>query len=272
MSRNDQFDPALEALLNADRAPPLPAGFADRVVAAATSARTSLPPLRPTASSRWRAVRRLALGVGVAAMLSTAAAATGVLERLGIILPPPVQRLVDDVSETVTGRAPHNAPAPAPDAAPGPVILKGPVDTPQELETAFRRADEVRAQRTALRRDLVDQRIDAELARRRAEGLPAPTPEQEAAMRQRLEDARDRRDALAGERRETVREGLRERAAAGEPIIRDVLREVREEAGLAPAGRLTPAQREALRRRLAGRRQSPLTEPQPQEVLPTVDQ
>ena len=35
MSQTDPFDPALKALLDADRAPPLPAGFADGVVAAA---------------------------------------------------------------------------------------------------------------------------------------------------------------------------------------------------------------------------------------------
>ncbi len=274
MSRDDQFDPALKALLDADRAPALSPAFADRVAVAAATRGTALPALRRPTASRWRTLRRVTMGVGAAALLSTAAAATGVLEQVGITLPPPVQRFVDNVSETVTGRAPNRAGRPAlavPAATPvaRPVAIEGPVDNPQELEAAFQRADEVRADRTARRRDVVDQRIDAELARRRAQGLPAPTPEEEAALRQRLDDARARRDALAGDRRETLREDLRQRVEAGEPVTRETLREVREDAGLAPATRLTPAQREALRRRLAERRQQAAeAEPAPVPEVP----
>lgn len=270
MSGDDHFDPALKAMLDADRAPALSAGFADRVAAAAEARVASLPALRRPASSRWRTTRRVTLAVGVAAMLSTAAAATGVLEKVGIVLPPPVQSFVDNVSETVTGRAPERRALAAPAAAPAPLAIEGPVDNPQELEEAFRRVDGARDSRTAQRRELVDQRIDAELARRRAQGLPAPTAEQEAVLRQRLDRARARRDAVAEDRRETVREDLRERVEAGEPITRETLREVREEAGVTP--RLTPGQREALRRRLAERRaQAPIVEPVPAETAPDAE-
>jgi hypothetical protein len=210
------------------------------------------------------------LGVGAAVLLSTAAAATGVLEQIGIALPPPVQRFVDNVSETVTGRAPVRAVPPAL-VVPTPTAIEGPVDSPQELEEAFRRAEEARESRTVQRRERVDRMIDAELARRREQGLPAPTPEQEVEMRQRLDDARARRDALADDRRETVRDDLRQRVEAGEPITRETLREVREEAGMAPGSRLTPARREELRRRLAERlQQAPMQEPAP-EPAPTAD-
>jgi hypothetical protein len=270
MTPDDQFDPALKALLDADRAPALSAGFADRVTVAAQRRSTGLPPLRRPASPRWRTMRRVTLGVGTAVLLSTAAAATGVLEQIGIALPPPVQRFVDNVSETVTGRAPVRAEPPAL-AVPAPTAIEGPVDSPQELEEAFRRAEEARESRTVQRRERVDRMIDAELARRREQGLPAPTPEQEVEMRQRLDDARARRDALADDRRETVRDDLRQRVEAGEPITRETLREVREEAGMAPGSRLTPARREELRRRLAERlQQAPVAEPAP-EPAPTAD-
>jgi hypothetical protein len=268
MTPDDQFDPALKSLLDADRAPALSAGFADRVTAAAQGRSSGLPPLRRSASPRWRTMRRVSLGVGVAALLSTAAAATGVLEQIGIALPPPVQRFVDNVSETVTGRAPVHVEPPAL-AVRTPTAIEGPVDSPQELEEAFRRAEEARESRTVQRRERVDRMIDAELARRRDQGLPAPTPEQEVEMRQRLDDARARRDTLADDRRETVRDDLRQRVEAGEPITRETLREVREEAGMAPGSRLTPARREELRRRLTERlQQAPAPEPAPTADVP----
>jgi hypothetical protein len=264
MTPDDQFDPALKALLDADRAPALPAGFADRVTAAAEGRSPGWPRPRRGGSPRWRTMRRVTLGVGAAALLSTAAAATGVLEKIGIALPPPVQRFVDNVSETVTGRTPVRAERPVL-AVPAANAIEGPVDSPQELEEAFRRAEDARELRTGQRRERVDQRIDAELARRRAQGLPAPTTEREAEMRQRLNDVRARRDALSDDRRETVRDDLRQRVEAGEPITRETLREVREETGMAPGSRLTPARREELRRRRLAERlqQAPAAEPAP---------
>jgi hypothetical protein len=274
MSQTDPFDPALAALLDADRAPPLPAGFADRVAAAAETRARALPPLRRAPASRWRTTRRVALGIGAGLLLSSAAAATGVLHQVGISLPPPVQKIVDDVTQTVTGRtpAPVVAAAPVPTTVPEAPLIEGPIDNPGELEAVFSRADETRGSRVAQRRALVDQRIDRELERRRAVGLPVPTAEQEAALRQRLDEARTRREAAAAPRREALREELREAVAEGQPLTRETLRQAREEAGIAPSPRLSPERRAALRQRLAERRalaDSPAPEaPSAEENLP----
>lgn len=258
MSQNDPFDPVLDALLRADRAPPLPAGFADRVVAAAETRAPTLPPLRRATASRWRTTRRVALGLGAGLLLSSAAAATGVLQQVGIVLPRPVQALVDDVTETVTGRpaAPVVAAARAPVVNSAPQVVEGPIDSPDELEAVFAHADARRPDRLAQRRALVDQRIDRELDRRRTVGLPVPSAEEEAALRQRLADARARTDAAAAARREAVRGELREAVAEGQPLTRETIRQAREEAGIAPPPRqrLSPERRAALRQRLAERR------------------
>ena len=253
MSASDPFDPALRALLDADRPPALPDGFAARVASAAQARRDPLPRLRRSPAQRWRVARRVGLGVVAAGLLSSAAAATGLLQDVGITLPQPVQHFVDSVTETVTGRPPREpVPALAVEEA-EPVVaqqIDGPIDNPQELETAFRRIDETRDSRQAVRRERVDGRIDQVLADRRAQGLPVPTPEEEALLRQRIDETRARRDAVAGERREALREDLRERVEQGEAITpRDLVPN-----GERIGERLTPAQREALRRRLAERR------------------
>lgn len=265
MSQTDPFDPALKVLLDADRAPPLSAGFADRVVAAAAERAPALPPLRPARASRWRTTRRVALGIGAGLLLSSAAAATGVLQQVGIVLPQPVQKIVDEVTEKVTGRAPAPlvAVAPPPPSVPAAPLIEGPIDNPDELDAVFSRVDEARESRLAQRRAVADQRIDRELERRRAAGLPVPSAEEEAALRQQLADARARREAAAEPRREALREELREAVAEGQPLTRETLRQAREEAGLAPSPRLSPERRAALRQRLAERR-APPADPAPE--------
>lgn len=247
MTSNDPFDPALKALLDADRPPPLPAGFAERVAEAALARRDPLPKLRRSPVQRWRTGRKVALALVAGGLLSSAAAATGLFGQVGIVLPPPVQQFIDDVAETVIGR-----PAPAPPEAPvaGGRQIEGPIDSPQELETAFERIDAARTERQAVRRERVDQWIDGTLQRRREQGLPVPDAEEEARLRQRLEEARIRREALAAERREAVREDLREQVEEGEAIAPRILLPRGGEA----IERLSPEQRQALRRRLAERR------------------
>ena len=262
--------------LDADRAPALPAGFADRLVAAAETRAPALPPLRRPLASRWRTTRRIALGLGAGLLLSSAAAATGVLQQVGIVLPPPVQKIVDDVAQKVTGRepAPPVAAAPAPPVAVATPLIEGPIDNQEELDAVFSRADETRLQRQAQRRAVVDERIDRELERRRAAGLPVPDAEQEAAIRQRIDEARARREDLAEPRREALRNELREAVDQGQPLTRETIRRAREEAGLVPAPGQTAVRREALRRRVAERlANSPVAEPAPaapqgQENLP----
>ena len=111
-------------------------------------------------------------------------------------------------------------PAPMP-AAPAPVIVAaspaagepaslarveivGPVDTPEELSEAFRRIDEVRAGRYAARRESIEQRIDKAIEHRRAAGLPVPTAEEEAAFRQRVDEAIDEPRPRPGERGDEI--------------------------------------------------------------------
>ncbi|MCL6249457.1 hypothetical protein M3P36_00130 [Altererythrobacter sp. KTW20L] len=186
-------------------------------------------------------------------LLSSAAAASGLLGQVGIVLP--VQQFVDDGTETVTGK-----PAPAPvravrarvQSADGrAIVIEGPINNPQELETAFERIYAARPERLATRRELVDQRIDGALDRRRAQGLPIPDAVEEARLRAWLEQAQARRDAQAAERREAVRADLRDRVADGEAIAPRALapRGTETLEGLSPA-----QQRQALRRRLAERR------------------
>jgi hypothetical protein len=257
MTSSEPFDPALKDLLDADRVPPLPSGFAERVTAAATAHRDPLPKLRRSPAQRWRTGRKVAFGLVAGGLLSSAAAATGLLGQVGIVLPPPVQQFVNDVTETVTGRpAPVSEPAGAvPPGAQGAdgraIAIEGPIDSPQELEAAFERIDAARAERQATRRELVDQRIDGALDRRRAQGLPVPDAAEEARLRARLEEAQARRDAQAAERREAVRAELRDRVADGEAIAPRAVapRGTETLEGLSPA-----QQRQALRRRLAERR------------------
>jgi len=223
-------------------APELPAGFADKVLAAtATATRPEpLPELRRTGSTGtargWRLGRRIAIGVVGFSALATAAAATGLLERVGLPVPS-----AGKVWASITGEEPASKPAgdsaavasapvdPAP-AALAPVRIEGPIDTPEELGEAFRRIDEVRSRRSELRRQLLDQRITREKERRAAAGLPLPTPEEEARIRQRLEDARLRREGALEQWIEAPREELRGRVESGEALTReDIVRPFREE-------------------------------------------
>ena len=219
--------------------PDLPAGFADKVLAAAEVRPAPLPQLRRSGAGRasgWRLGRRIAIGVVGFSALATAAAATGLLERVGLPVPS-----AGKVWASITGTPPASAPAPASspaiaapaDPAPAtlaPVRIEGPVDTPEELAEAFRRIDEVRQGRSQLRRQQIDARITREKERRAAAGLPLPTPEEEARLRDRLEAARQRREGEITGRIEARREEMQERIGKGEALTReDILRPLRED-------------------------------------------
>lgn len=220
--------------------PDLPAGFADKVLAATASRPAPLPELRRTGSTAtvrgWRLGRRIAIGVVGIGALASAAAATGLLERVGLPVPS-----AGKVWASITGEKPASKPAadpaavaavpvdPAPDAL-APVRIEGPIDTPEELGEAFRRIDEVRTRRSELRRQQLDQRIAREKERRAAAGLPLPTPEEEARIRQRLEEARLRREGLLNGRIEARREELRAQVENGETLTReDLVRPIQDE-------------------------------------------
>ena len=228
----------LGQLLAANKAPALPVDFADRVVARTRDRPAPLPNARTGRGGvkRWRSVKRLAIGGVVAGALATTAAATGLLDDLPISVPS-----VEKVWATITGQEePSDSTAssnevesaPVVEEVEAPVQLEGPIDTPEELEEAFRRVDEVRSNRTDIRRERVDQRIDRAIDRRREQGLPAPTPEQEERLKERIDQFRERRDERVGDRLETRRDELRERVEGGEELSReDFVREQRDAVG-----------------------------------------
>jgi len=216
--------------------PALPPGFADRVLAAAEARPAPLPELRRSGGGGgrgWRLGRRIAIGAVGFGALATAAAATGLLDRFDLPVPSP-----EKVWATITGEetvptpvatpAPVQPPADPAPAALAPVRIEGPIDTPEELGEAFRRIDEVRQGRIEARRQTIDRRIDTAIERRREAGLRVPTDEEEARLRERIEDARSRREDIRAEQIETRREELRERVENGEALTRgEIVRPLR---------------------------------------------
>lgn len=206
--------------------PALSADFADRVLAAADTRAAPLPDLRRAGGGGrgWRLGRRVAIGAACFGALATAAAATGLLERFDIAVPSPEKVWASLTGSEapaaavpdVTGPATGSVPAPL-----APVVIDGPIDTPEELGEAFRRIDEVRQGRSETRRQIVDQRIDRALERRRAAGLPVPTAEEEARLRQRIDEARALRQQRVDERTKARREKLERKVENGEAITRE---------------------------------------------------
>lgn len=265
VSEQDQGAPIipgspLARVLDDYAVPGLSAGFADRVLAAAEVRPAPLPELRQQRRGRgWRLGRGITIGIASFGALATAAAATGLLQQFDIPVPS-----AEKVWASITGKPPARAAAPAPVIAAAPdtasepaslaqVEIVGPVDTPEELSEAFRRIDEVRAGRYATRRENITQRIDKAIAQRRAAGLPVPTPEEEAAFRQRVEEAQARRQQLADERLAARRAEMERKVANGEALTRkDIVQPLRDDARaperLWQLRRMSPEQRrEALR-------------------------
>ena len=243
--------------------PELSSSFADRVLAAAEARPAPLPEPRRFGGGRgWRLGRRIAIGVASFGALATAAAATGLLDRLEIPVPS-----AETVWASITGKPQAAAAAAVPvipkptasaPAASARIAIVGPIDTPEELGEAFRRIDEVRQGRIEARRQLVDQRFTRELDRRRAAGLPLPTPEEEAQFRARVDEAQARREQLADERITARRAEMERKVDSGEALTReDILRPLREDAReierrerLEQLRRMSPEQRRAALRQL----------------------
>lgn len=273
-------------------APDLPAGFADRVLAAAEARPAPLPELRrPARSRRWRIGQRIAICVASFGVLATAAAATGLLEQLAIPVPS-----AKTVWASLTGSAPAApepvvaAAAPASAPSPAPVAIEGPIDTPEELQETLRRVDQVRAGRREERRAIIDQRIKSEIERRRAAGLRVPTPEEEARLRARIEQAvtarEQRADAAAAARREAMQRKVengealtREDVTGRKPASPEARERFRGLRDLPPGERakawreMSPEERRALADELRARRaarlpQAPAAAPEPAPVPP----
>lgn len=243
--------------------PELDPGFAERVVASAQTRPAALPPLPRTRSRRgWRLRRRVAVGLVSFGALATTAAATGLLERLDLPVPS-AARVWGNITGAPSGAARPVVSRPMPPAtdtaSPEQVAIEGPIDTPEELSEAFRRIDEVRSGRRAERRGLAEQRITSEIERRRAAGLPVPTPEEEAALRERIAAGQARRDAIAADRIARRRGELAGRLESGEALTReDIMRPLREDASaLARARQLRQLRRMPPEERRAALRQMP---------------
>jgi hypothetical protein len=245
--------------------PPLSAGFADRVLAAAQTRAAPLPAMRSSQRSwGWRMGRGFAIGAAGFGVLASAAAATGLLDRYNLPVPSAAQVWASVTRSAAPAAAPAKAAAPEPapelaatDTLPSPVVIEGPIDTPEELAEAFRRIDAVRQGRSETRKVMTDQKIAVAIARRKAEGRPVPTPDEEARLRQRIADAQAQRDQRVAARVALRREEMARKVENGEALTReDILRPLREdqrqlerEDRLRRLRQMTPAQRrEALRR------------------------
>jgi hypothetical protein len=278
----------LARMLDGYGAPDLPVGFADRVLAAAETRAAPLPELRRPAarSRRWRIGQRIAIGVASFGALATAAAATGLLEQLAIPVPSARTVWASLTGDAKAAPAPEPvvaAAAPAPAPTPAAVTIEGPIDTPEELAEKLRRVDQVRAGRREERRAIIDQRITSEIERRRAAGLRVPTPEEEARLRAKIEQAvtarEQRADAAAAARREAMQRKVengealtREDLTGRKPVSPETRERFRGLRDLPPGERakawrdMTPEERRALADELRARRavrlpQQPATAP-----------
>lgn len=218
-------DLALDALLADFRPPPVPAGLAERVAAAALALPQGVPasPSRPRHARRW--LRRPLLAGGVALGIAfTGAVAASIA---GVELPRPVAAVLEKLP--LVGKAapePEPAPSPAPrrtsQTAPTPTPAAGPLPAPtapvlpprlERRVERLERAREIVAERRAagLPTPRAD-RIERMLERRRAAGLPTPRADR---IERILERRRAARAVGAGVPLpadmpiETPREGLR---------------------------------------------------------------
>lgn len=218
-------DAQLDSLNVRVPAPPLPAGLADRIVAAATAHPQEAQPARARRAvgrdRRGAWLRRPLIGGAVALGLAFSGAVAATLA--GVPLPSKVEAVIAQIlfvgrksPEPVPVR--HAAPRPAPRSAPAeppPVELAAADPAPMNMRPA------------AFRRMMMARRI---VARREAMGLPAPSVQQVERMLHRRQMMRRWRMATPEQRQQFVAEHPR----AGAMIE---AREARREA--------TPEQREA---------------------------
>lgn len=286
----------LARALDAYAVPGLPAGFAERVMAAAEARPATLPALRRPRRA-WRIGQRFAVGIASFGLLASAAAATGMLGGFDIPVPSASkvwahiagQPAIPAQASTPAIVAAAQNPVPASEAVPTVVAILGPVDTPEELAEVFRRIEDVRQGRFAARRARIDERIDSAIDRRRAAGLPLPTPEQEARLRERIESGQLRREQIVRDRLDVRRAEMEDRIESGQALTRkDIIEPLRQDARairrdalierlqrMAPEQRrealrrLPPAERRALMEQYRARRtEEPVPEPLAAPVFP----
>lgn len=175
-----KLDAALRDMLDQFTVPPLSAGFADRIVAAATRSDRALPMAassRRDRRGRWVRGHRVIVGVMAFGLMSAAAAATAIFGDVARTIPVigPIIASVSPAKPTQPVRKaaivkprPVEAPVPGFDETPS-IVEPLPPTTPERRE--FRRE---------IRRELIAERIATELARRdeqrEALGLPPKPP------------------------------------------------------------------------------------------------
>ncbi|MFM7350511.1 MAG: hypothetical protein ACKO01_13670 [Erythrobacter sp.] len=276
-------DTPLARALGGGAVPRLSTDFADRVIAAAEARPAPLPPLRRRGAG-WRTGRRFALSFAGVVALASAAAATGLLHQIAPSLPTARTMWASLTAPARAAPAAKNDPAaqaPARAETPTPVGIAGPIDTPEELGEAFRRADQLRANRREVRREVLERRIADALARREAQGLPDLTPAQMAALRSRIAEQEARRQQAIDARVAARRAELERRVGNGEALTpADLARPLRPRPPLAPGSErlehlrslspaerreavraLPPAERAALVQELRARRAAALAPP-----------
>jgi hypothetical protein len=282
----DTNDPQTARLLDAWAPPPLPAGFADRVMARIDAGQPLPPPAPPRHRIRglWARTPRFVVGaVAASVMTATAAAAAGLFGDVGITIPA-WQRTI----EKVTGLdladvepTSHPAAVPPPPAAqpvpPAPtlreIVEDGKIESRAELDAAAQAIDARRADRREQVKERRDARIDALVAERRAQGLPAPSDEQLAERRARRDARATQREEAVAARRDVRREALGQRLDNGETIDLEAERQrLRERIG----ERMTPRQRERIERWQARRDAAPVPPaaegvPQEDSVAPALE-
>ncbi|MBU2588428.1 MAG: hypothetical protein KJ872_09970 [Alphaproteobacteria bacterium] len=214
--------------------PDLSAGFADRVLAAAAARAAPLPDLRRPGGGEgrgWRLGRRLAIATFGFSAIASAAAATGMLDRIDIAVPSAERVWTSITGKQPVAAAPVLAAAQSADAAPkAPVVFDGQIDTPEELNEAFRRIEDVRQGRIKARRERQDERIEQAIERRRAAGLPVPSAEELARQRQRIDEVQAIRQQRADERIKARRDELERKVESGEVLTReDIVRPLRDD-------------------------------------------
>jgi hypothetical protein len=247
MSRNE-YPGAARAALDRFDTPPLSAGFADRIVAAAVASGAAMPPLGSRAAPRrdrrgvWRRVGQGAIGVAAFGMMSAAAVASGLLGAVGIevpvlsamLAPAPVKPKPMPQNKPVVRLAKKPSAPPAIVEAPAPAPAIDPALPPWKQAMMARR-EENRARRNAF--------IDAHPGMREAiaagpearRAYLAEHPDVKAAVRARFAEARARRESMRAARIQ------RQRERTGDVAARPVL------APLDPAMRAAMAERRQAR-------------------------
>lgn len=189
MSDPNPIDSATARALDRYSVPPLPADFADRLVAKALKVEgvEALPSMRRPRRLRraWVRGRRLVIGVAALSLMSAGAAATGVFGEAAKNVPVigPLIAIVAPAPKPKAIAAPKVKTVPAaPKIAPPPVVVDA-----QPIEVAEPTPGEVLppALRRQIRREMIAQRVVDQIERNEALGI-TPSPEQRAQFAERL--------------------------------------------------------------------------------------